>query len=75
MLQLIDPLQTVLSTQNQHEVIATYMADKVHPRIDPFVQALRQAQQNLVTLGIAVKVGQRLNSRNSLSVLNGHISR
>ncbi len=56
MLQLIDSLQTVLSTQNQHEVIATDMADEVHPRIDPFVQALRKAQQDLVTLGIAVKV-------------------
>lgn len=73
--QLVKAFAPVVRAEHQQEVVAADVADEVAVGVDPLVQALGQAQQHLVAPGVAVEVGQRLNSRNSLSVLNGHISR
>lgn len=60
--QPVDPCAPVLGAEHQHEVVAADVADEVAARVDPFAQALCQAQQDLVAAGVAVEIVQRLNS-------------
>lgn len=54
--QPVDPCAPVLGAEHQHEVVTADMADEVAARVDPFAQALCQAQQDLVAAGVAVEI-------------------
>ena len=54
--QLLDAPFPVGAGQNQQEVVAADMADEIAARIDAFVQAVRQAQQDLIALGVTIEV-------------------
>lgn len=58
--QPVDPCAPVLGAEHQHEVVAAYVADEVAARVDPFAQALCQAQQDLVAAGVAVEIVLRI---------------
>ena len=68
LLQLVQALAPILGTEHQEKIIAADMADKVAGWVDPLAQAVGQAQQHFITLGIAVDVDEGI----SLFYLRGH---
>src|SRR3990167_8799659 len=56
----MEPPAPVLRAKYKEKIITADVADKVSRRINSVIQALRQAQQNLITFGIAVDVIERL---------------
>ena len=54
--QLIETFAPVFRAKDQKEVVAANMANEVAGRVDPFIQALRQTQQNFITPSVAVDI-------------------
>lgn len=68
LLQTRESVLPVAAGQDQEKVVAADMAEEIAPGVDLPVQALGQFEQDLVTLGVAVAIVQRI----SLFYLHRH---
>ena len=88
--QEVELAAPVIRAQHQHEVIPADVPDEIPRRVDALVQALRQAQQHFVALGVAVEVvegleavdvhvadpcGTPLLKQATQALLDGHVAR
>lgn len=58
--QAVESRAPVRRAEGQEKVIATDMPDKIPSGINSIIQALRQAQEHFVALGVAVDVAFRI---------------